>query len=494
MNISMKNLEIFNSHNAVDANIGRNTVDDNIGRNVVDANAVVTLDKSHPRTALSTDNGYKARDTGVADGNRVINPTMTYRSSLNRWPGRLSLVLSLLFIGLLCVTPAQAQTYAIKGETVYTMAGAPITDGVVLVRDGRIDQVGPASRVRIPAGTQVHEARVVTPGFIDARSVVGLAGALNHAHDQDQLEMSSPFQPELRAIDAYNAREHLVIYVSNQGITTIHTGHAPGAIASGQTMIAKTTGGTINEALIDSVTMVAFTLGPSVSRNYNQVGTRSRTIAMLRAEFIKAEEYRRKVQAADGDASRMPPRDLKMETMMAVLNGEIRALITAQQVTEILAALRLRDEFGFDLVLDGAAEAYLVLDQIKEAGIPVFVHPTMVRTSGETQNASWETAARLHEAGIPFAFQAGFEGYVPKTRIIHYEAAIAVANGLPFLAGLEAITIGSARILGIADRVGSLERGKDADIVLFDGDPFEYLTSTTAVMINGRWVVPPNVD
>jgi len=400
----------------------------------------------------------------------------------------LMLVAMLLFSG---VDDVRAQTYAIQGDIVYTMAGEPIANGVVLVRDGKIDRVGPANAVRIPSGVEVVQARIVTPGFIDAHSVVGLAGALNSPHDQDQLERSNPFQPELRAIDAYNAREHLVVYVSDQGITTLHTGHGPGAIASGQTMIVKTSGETVNEALVDSVTMVAFTLGPSVSRNYSQVGSRSRTIAMLRAEFIKAQEYKRKVDEDGGDPAKMPARNLKMETMMAVLNGEIRAMITAQQVTEILAALRLQEEFGFDLVLDGAAEAYLVLDQIKAAGVPVLLHPPMVRTTGETVNASWETAAKLHEAGIPFAFQAGFEGYVPKTRIVHYEAAIAIANGLPYLAGLEAITIGSARILGIDDRVGSLERGKDADIALFNGDPFEFLTSTTGVMINGQWVVEP---
>ena len=119
------------------------------------------------------------------------------------------------------------------------------------------------TRCVIPSGVEVVQARIVTPGFIDAHSVVGLAGALNSPHDQDQLERSNPFQPELRAIDAYNAREHLVVYVSDQGITTLHTGHGPGAIASGQTMIVKTSGETVNEALVDSVTMVAFTLGPS---------------------------------------------------------------------------------------------------------------------------------------------------------------------------------------------------------------------------------------
>jgi len=411
------------------------------------------------------------------------------RTFLNQAMKTFSLKL-LLLVGLALINKqVQAQTYAVKGEKVYTISGEPIDNGVVIVRDGKIAEVGPASSIQIPDGVEVTEAKVVTPGFIDARSVVGLAGALNiQGNDQDQLERSNPFQPELRAIDAYNAREHLVIYLSEQGVTTIHTGHGPGAIASGQTMIAKTTGGTLDEALVDSVTMVAFTLGPSVSRNYTSVGSRSRTVSILRSELLKARDYLKKVDDAAGDASKMPGRDLKMEIMVKVLRGEVKALVHAQQVTEIMTALRLQKEFGFSMVLDGAAEAYLVLDDIKAAEIPVFIHPTMVRTTGETQNASWTTAAKLHEAGIPFAFQAGFEGYVPKTRIIHYEAAIAVANGLPYDAGLFAITLGSAKLLGIDSRVGSIETGKDADLALFDGDPFEYVTNTMGVMINGEWV------
>lgn len=390
---------------------------------------------------------------------------------------------------LLSGTQLNAQTYAVKAETVYTVSGDPISDGVIIVRDGKITEVGPAAGIRIPDGVEVTEAKVATPGFIDERSVVGLAGALNvPGSDQDQLERSNPFQPELRAIDAYNAREHLVIWLSELGITTIHTGHGPGAIASGQTMIAKTTGGTLDEALVDSVTMVAFTLGTSVTGNYASVGSRSKTVSMLRSEFIKAREYLNKVEAAGDDASKMPGRDLKLEIMAKVLNGEVKALITAHKVTEIMTALRLYQEFGFDMVLDGAAEAYLIIDEIKKAGVPVFIHPTMVRTGGETQNASWTTAAKLHEAGIPFAFQAGFEGYVPKTRIVHFEAAIAIANGLPYDAGLYAITLGSAKLLGIDNRVGSIEPGKDADIALFNGDPFEYITNTIGVMINGEWV------
>jgi len=385
--------------------------------------------------------------------------------------------------------PGYAQTYAIKGQKVYQVSGPVIENGVVIVRDGKIAEVGPESRVRIPQGIEITEAAVVTPGFIDARSVVGLAGALNiQGSDQDQLERSSPFQPELRAIDAYNAREFLVEWVRELGITTLHTGHGPGAIASGQTMIVKTTGETLEEAVVDSVTMVAFTLGQTVTSNYSSFGSRSRIVAMLRTEFLKAQEYDKKVKNAGDDESKLPSRDLRMEIMAKVLNKEVKALFTAQKVTEIMAALRLQKEFGFDMVLDGAAEAYLVMDEIKAAGVPVFIHPTMVRTGGDTQNASWETAAKLAEAGIPFAFQAGFEGYVPKTRIVHYEAAIAVANGLPYEKAIHALTLGAAELLGISSRVGSLERGKDADIALFNGDPFEYTTHTTGVMINGQWV------
>ncbi len=375
--------------------------------------------------------------------------------------------------------PLHAQTYAIKGERVYTVSGRMIENGVVLVKDGKIERVGTAAQVRIPNGYDITEAKVVTPGFIDAHSVVGLAGHLNIPADQDQLERSSPFQPELRAIDAYNARELLVEYVRELGVTTLHTGHGPGALASGQTMIVKTTGSTIQEALVDSVTMVAFTLGSSVSSIYTSPGSRSKQVAMLRAEFIKAQEYM---------AKENPTRDLKMEIMARVLRKEVKAMFTVHQLPEIQTALRLQKEFGFDLVLDGAAEAYLMLDDIKAAGVPILVHPPMMRTTGQGKNATFTLASVLHENKIPFAFQAGYEGYVPKTRIVHFEAAIAIQNGLPFDAALNALTLGSARILGINSRVGSLEAGKDADIALFDGDPFEYTSHTTAVMINGEWV------
>jgi len=321
----------------------------------------------------------------------------------------------------------------------------------------------------------------VTPGLIDARSTVGLSGIYNVEADQMQLDTSSPMQPELRAIDAYNAREELVHWIRSLGVTTVHTGHGPGATISGQTTIVKTDGRTVNEALVDSTTMVAMTIGPSVSSNFDSPGTRAKAVAMLRQKLIEARQYAEK-QEGENSASR----DLGMEVLARLLNGETRALITANRARDITTALRLQEEFGFEMVLDGGAEAYLVIDQIREAGIPVIVHPTMMRTYGPAENASFTTAAQLQEAGIPIAFQSGYEAYVPKTRVALFEAAVAVANGLDRTAALRALTITAAEILNLDDRVGSLEPGKDADLVLYDGDPFEYTTQICTVLIDGQ--------
>jgi len=388
---------------------------------------------------------------------------------------------------LLLLLPSRAtgQT-AIEGETVYTMAGDPIENGVVLLTDGVIEAVGPAADITIPEGYTVHQAAVVTPGLIDTRSVVGLAGIYNIDDDQDQLETSSPLQPELRAVDAYNAQEELVEWLRSLGVTTIHTGHAPGALISGQTMIAKTHGRTVNEAVIDSLAMLSMTLGPQVSSAFDTPGTRSKGVSMLRAHLLEAQAYHEGMQAED-PADR-PRRNLQMETTAKVLAGEIPALMAVHEVPEIMTALRLADEFGFDLVLDGVAESYQLLEEIQASGFPILTHAPMIRPSGPTGSAALDTPAKLHEAGIPFAFQSGFESYVPKTRVVLFEAAVAVANGLPFEAGLAALTIDAAELLGLADRLGSLEEGKDADVVLYNGDPFEYTTQVCGVFINGDHV------
>lgn len=392
--------------------------------------------------------------------------------------------LSLLFVALAPIAQAQL---AVRGETVYTMAGPEIKDGVVLIRGGKIERVGPASQIKIPSGYQTLTARVVTPGLIDAHTVVGLAGYLNQSHDQDQIERSAPMQPELRAFDAYNSRERLIEFLRGFGVTTIHTGHGPGALISGQTMIIKTQGEADDaRAVLNPSAMIAVTLGNAgLAPQGKSPGSRSKMIAMLRGELLKAREYQTKLA---GPEDKRPGRDLHLEALTRVLKGETPLLITAHRAADIMSALRVAKEFNIRIILDGAAESYLLTEQIKAANVSVIVHPTMARAGGEAENLSLETAATLRKAGIPVALQSGYEGYVPKTRVILFEAAVAAANGLSFTEALSSVTSDAARILGVSNRVGSLEAGKDADLALFDGDPFEYTTHVTGVVIDGQIV------
>lgn len=390
----------------------------------------------------------------------------------------------------LALAPAAfAQDVAIRGEQVHTMAGPAIADGVVVIDDGKIVAVGPAATTPIPAGFPVVEAKVVTPGLVDARTVVGLAGYMNQPHDQDQLDASAPVQPQLRAIDAYNPNEVLVEWLRGFGVTTIHTGHGPGALVSGQTMIAKTIGTTADAAVVVPQAMVAANLGPDALADGGKApGTRAKQIAMLRQALLAAKEAEAPKPAGKGkDAKAGPdkPPSLEVQTMRDVLSGKLPLLVTANRAQDIMSALRLKQEFGIDLVLDSAAEAYLLTDQIKAAGVKVILHAPMVRQYGEFENASFTTGSVLKAAGIPFAYQSGFEGYVPKTRVVLFEAGVAGANGLAWDDALASITIDAARVIGMESRIGSLEVGKDGDVALFDGDPFEYASHAVGVVIGG---------
>ena len=394
-----------------------------------------------------------------------------------------------LLAGLAWISPADAQI-AVRGKTVYTMAGPPIKNGVVVIRDGRIVAIGTADTIRIPDGYKVLKAKIVTPGLIDAHSTVGLSGIYNVDHDQDQLEHSDPIQPELRALDAFNAQEALLEWVRSFGVTTVHTGHAPGELISGQTLIAKTAGTTVESAVIHRSRTVAATLSSKARKSGSaSPGTRGKMISMLRTQFIKATEYKKAREASEfADDVKPPPRDLRLEALVDVLSRKTPLMVTAHRAQDIAGALRLAAEFDIKVWLDGAAEAYLLLDEIKAAGVPVIIHPTMARPSGDLENLSFETAATLLKAGIPVAMQSGYEAYVPKTRVVLFEAAMAAANGLSKDQALAAITREAAKILGVDDRIGTLEVGKDGDLALFDGDPFEYTTHCVGTVIEGRVV------
>lgn len=385
--------------------------------------------------------------------------------------------------------PVLAQDIAVRADKLYTAPGKMIENGVVVITDGKISAVGPASSTKIPDGLMVLEAAVATPGLIDARATVGLSGYLNQPNDQDQLERSAAIQPELRAIDAYNPMEKLVGWQREHGITTLHTGHGPGEVVSGQMLIAKSTGNTIDEAVVRPYSALAATLGAGATRHERpSPGNRSKAVAMLREKLYAAQDYRDKRENASKDKA--PTRDLGLDALVDVLSGEVPLIIEAQRHSDIMNALRLADEFGFRLILSGASDAHLLIDEIKAADIPVIIHPTMARAQagGDTRNLTFTTAAKLMDAGIEVAMQSGFEGYVPKTRLVLFEAAMTLPHGATYDQALEMVTMAPARILNLADRVGSLEVGKDGDVALFDGDPFEFTTHAIGTVIEGQRV------
>ncbi len=451
---------------------------------------------------------------------------------------------SVVSLCLLCFSCplAWAQQLAISAATLHTVSSSgTIQDGVVLIENGKITQVGSAADITVPDGYERLTSDTVTPGFIDAHSVVGLAGWYNVLADQDQDETTAPNQAELRAIDGFNPSEPLLAYLLQHGVTVIQAGPGRSNPIGGQAGIFKTHGSTVEAMTLRFPSAMIFTLGEVPKKTYGERKqtpmTRMGTAALIRQALIGAQSYAKQWQdyassvdsasadevsgdeASEHQASadevsadevsvdevsvdevsvdevskdkdhKAPDRDLKKEALAAVVQGELPALFTVHREDDILTALRIAKEFNLTLLLDAATEGYLVAPEIQQAGVPVIVHPSMQRISSlETSNTSLENAAILADAGIRIALQSGFESYVPKTRIVLFEAAIAMVNGLGFERALRAITLDAAQILGIDARVGSLEPGKDADLVLFDGDPFEYTSHIQTVILNGQVV------
>ncbi|MDX2064503.1 MAG: amidohydrolase family protein [Fimbriimonadaceae bacterium] len=358
----------------------------------------------------------------------------------------------------------------VTADRLYVTPERVLSPGSILIRGGKIEAVG--ETVDVPSDAVKVRAAVATAGLIDARTTVGLSGILNSpGHDQDQLDQSEVMQPQLRALDAFNAQEALVKYVRGHGVTTVNTGHGPGALVSGQTFLVKTHGRSADQDLVRVTSAVVANLGGEAG---SRPGTRAKQVSVLRAELTRVKGLKT-----------IEKSDLKSLAWRNVLDRKTPLIVHADRAQDIASALRLQREFGFQLWLEGGAELPLVMDDVVTAKIPVLLHPTMQRTYGDTASLSFETAAKLHSASVRFAFTTGFEGYVPKIRVLLFEAQTAVANGLPEAAALRALTVEPASILGLSERIGTLERGKQGDVALFDGDPFEYTSHCVGTVIDG---------
>ncbi|HWG46911.1 MAG TPA: amidohydrolase family protein [Gemmataceae bacterium] len=380
--------------------------------------------------------------------------------------------------------------FAILAGRIDTASHGSIVKGVVLVEDGKIKAVGAADDVKVPEGWPVLTATVVTPGLIDAHTVVGLSGALNIRADQDQDELSDPNQADLRIIDSFNPREPLLEFVCREGVTVVHAVPGRANVIAGQTGIFRTSGRTAESMALRVPAGLLVNLGEAPKSSYTnrQPTTRMGTAGLLRTAFTQAKNHAHKVATAKNEDKR-PPHNPKLEALGLALEGKVPVIFAAHRSDDMSTALRLAKEFSLRPRLDLATEGYLLADSLAEAKVPVVVHPTMQRPgSMETYHSHLCNASVLTKHHIPLAIGTGFEAYVPKTRVLRHEAAIAMVNGLGYDRALQAITLDAARILGIDGQRGSIDKGKAADLVLFDGDPFEHTTHVTYTLIDGRVV------
>jgi imidazolonepropionase-like amidohydrolase len=350
--------------------------------------------------------------------------------------------------------------------------------------------MGRAGAIQVPEGTPTIAAAAVSPGLIDAHTVVGVAGLFNVAADQDQDETSDPNQADLRILDSYNPEEPLLRFALEHGVTVVQAFPGRVNVIAGQAGIFRTHGKTAAAMTIRFPSALVFNLGEIPKRAYDGKAPRTRmaTAALIRNAFVAARNDTAKRSHSKPD-SPPPDRNLKFEAIQLVLDRKIPAILAAHRADDLETALRIAEEFRLDAQLDLASEAYLIADRIAAAKVPVLVHPTMQRVgSPETYRCTTRNASLLAEQGIPIAITSAFEGYVPKTRVPLYEAAMAMRDGLDPEAAMRSITIDPAKILKIDRDYGSIEPGKVADLVLYDGDPFEYATRITYVIMNGQVV------
>ncbi len=380
---------------------------------------------------------------------------------------------------------------AILAGRIHTVSHGIIRDGAILVEDGKIVAVGQRGKVEIPKGTPTLTAAVVTPGLIDAHTTVGLSGGANVAADQDQDEKSDPNQADLRVLDGFNPDEGLLEFIRREGVTTIHAVPGRANVIAGQSGIFRTSGRTAESMTLRFPAGILINLGESPKSSYagKLPTTRMGTAALIRSAFTQARNHSNKLAAGKG-TDKQPPANPKLEALGLALAKKIPVLFAAHRADDLETALRLAHEFDLLARLELATEAYRIADEVAKAKVAVVVHPTMQRSAAsmETMHSHLGNAAELVRRKIPLAIGTGFEGYVPKTRVLRHEAAIAAINGLGHERALAAITLDAAKILGVDTTRGSIEKGKVADLVLYDGDCFEHATHVTYTIAEGRIV------
>jgi imidazolonepropionase-like amidohydrolase len=390
---------------------------------------------------------------------------------------------------------------AIVGGRVVPVEGSPLDGGVVLVRDGKILAVeGPGFEV--PDGVSVVDAagKWVLPGFIDAHAHVGVAEEAGGWAGQDTNEKTSPVTAQVRAIDAINPADLGFRDAIAGGVLAVNVNPGSANPIGGQTAAIKCWGRTVDEMVMREPAGLKSALGENPKRTYGErnelPSTRLGTAAVIRGAFVAALNYQAKLTAAEISPAAeraVVERDLKLEALGRVLRREIPWRQHCHRADDIATAMRMAREFGYDLVIDHGTEAYLLADQIAAASIPVIIGPLFTsRSKAELRNRSLANPGRLAAAGVTIAITTDHP-VVPIHFLIH-QATLAVKEGLDPVTALESVTINPARIIGCADRIGSLAAGKDADLVIWSGDPLDVMSRAERAFIDGREVYRYDYD
>jgi len=366
----------------------------------------------------------------------------------------------------------------------------------LLIDNGVIADVGP--NLSCPEDTEIIDAtgKTVMPGMIDAHTHLGIFEEGSMTEGDDTNEMTGPITPELRALDAVNPYDEGIKDARLNGITTIVTGPGSGNVIGGQSLAMKTWGTVIDDMVVREPSGLKAAFGENPKRVYSEQkkspSTRMATAALFRKAFYEAREYMEQAKNLEGenkedskDQAESQQRDFRKDILVKALKKEIPIRAHAHRADDILTAIRVAREFDLDLSIEHCTEGHKLAEILKRYDIPAIIGPNIsARIKIELKEASFETPRILHEAGVKFAIMTDHP--VIPIYTLPICAAMAVRAGLPYYEALKAITISAAEIIGINDRVGSLETGKDADLIICDGDILSLESKVEHVFISGK--------
>ena len=386
---------------------------------------------------------------------------------------------------------AQDRPHAFEGAEIIPIVGDPIQNGVLVVQTGEIIAVGAAGSVSIPENAERIDAsgKVIMPGLVDTHSHIG---------EGDGGDRSAALHPDVRIMDTIDPRSKTFNKALSGGVTTANIMPGSGLLMSGQTVYVKTKpANTIEEMLIYVNEEAGIYGGMKMANGTNprrvdgSPGTRAKAAALARSLFVEAQEYQKKIEEADGDPEKMPPRSLQMETLVEILEGKRIVHNHTHRHDDILTAIRLAEEFGYRMVLQHVSEGWKVADEIAEAGIQASI--IGLDSPGgkmEAINIYNKNGRELERAGVDVAFHT--DDPVVDSRFFLRMAAMGVNEGMSRERALEALTLAGARMMDLEERVGSLEPGKDADFLILTGDPFSVYTHVEETWIEGEKVYDRN--